>query len=97
MGSPEEKIAQLAPSWIWNIHRCLATDLAINFVVEQVDPATRRFVQANDAFAHMARRFGGWKSRKEITEAVYEDVKIAPPGAIERVLNFGTPFQLVEH
>jgi signal transduction histidine kinase/ActR/RegA family two-component response regulator len=61
-----------------------------------VDPATRRFVQANDAFAHMARRFGGWKSRKEIIEAIYDDVKIAPSGAIDRVLNFGTPFQLVE-
>jgi len=41
VSNPEEKIAQLAPSWIWNIHRCLATDLAINFVAEQVDPAIR--------------------------------------------------------
>ena len=61
-----------------------------------VDPTTRRFVQANEAFAHMARRFGGWTSRKEITEATYDEVKIAPPGAIDRVLTFGTPFQLVE-
>src|SRR5205823_6168867 len=50
-----------------------------------VDPSTRRFAQANEAFAHMARRFGGWKSRKEITEATYDDVNIAPPGAIDRV------------
>jgi hypothetical protein len=41
VANPEEKIAQLAPNWIWNIHRCLATDLAIHFVAEQVDPATR--------------------------------------------------------
>jgi signal transduction histidine kinase/CheY-like chemotaxis protein len=61
-----------------------------------VDPTTRRFVQANEAFAQMARRFGGLKSRKEITEATYDDVKIAPAGAIDRVLSFGTPFQLVE-
>jgi PAS domain-containing protein len=61
-----------------------------------VDPTTRHFVQANDAFAHMARRFGGWKSRKEITEASYDDVKIAPADAIGRVLSFGTPFQLFE-
>ena len=61
-----------------------------------VDPATRRFVQANEAFAHMAQRFGGLKPRQEITEATYDDVKIAPSGAIDRVLAFGTPFQLVE-
>src|SRR5215212_2454270 len=61
-----------------------------------VDPATRRFVQANDAFAHMARRFGGWSATKDITEATYDDVKIAPAAAMDRVLSFGTPFQLVE-
>src|SRR5206468_7889315 len=33
----------------------------------------------------------------DITEATYDDVKIAPAGAIERVLSFRTPFQLVEH
>ncbi|PWT87099.1 MAG: hypothetical protein C5B56_11265 [Proteobacteria bacterium] len=46
MANPEEKIAQLAPSWIWNIHRCLATDIAINFIAEQVDPATRTQLMA---------------------------------------------------
>ena len=61
-----------------------------------VDPVSRRFVQANEAFAQMARRFGGLPVRKEITEVTYDDVKIAPPGAIDRVLSFGTPFQLVE-
>src|SRR5436309_16040343 len=61
-----------------------------------VDPSTRRFLQANDAFAQMARRFGGLPPRQEITEATYDDVKIAPAGAIERVLSFGTPFQLIE-
>ncbi len=62
-----------------------------------VDPASRRFLQANDAFAQMARRFGGFPSGHGITTATYDDVKIAPAGAIERVLSFGTPFQLVEH
>ncbi len=62
-----------------------------------IDPATRRFVQANEAFAHMAKRFGGWNSRKDITTATYDDVKIAPADAMDRVLSFGTPFQMVEH
>jgi signal transduction histidine kinase/CheY-like chemotaxis protein len=61
-----------------------------------VDPATRRFVQANDAFAQMARRLGGFPATREIAEASYDDVKIAPLGAIERVLSFGAPFQLIE-
>jgi signal transduction histidine kinase/CheY-like chemotaxis protein len=62
-----------------------------------VDPASRRFLQANDAFIHMAHRFGGLPPRRDITETTYDDVKIAPAGAIERVLSFGTPFQLIEH
>src|SRR5919204_6840676 len=33
----------------------------------------------------------------DITEITCDDVKIAPLGAIERVLTFGTPFQLTEH
>lgn len=61
-----------------------------------VDPATRRFLQANEAFAQMARRFGTFSATTEITEASFDDVKIAPPGSIERVLSFGTPFQLIE-
>src|SRR5213596_2995678 len=61
-----------------------------------VDPKSRRFLQANDAFAHMAQRFGDLPPGDDITEATYDDVKIAPAGAIERVLTFGTPFQLVE-
>ena len=65
----------------------------IAFVV----PGTRRFLQANEAFAQMARRFGGWAADRDITEATYDDVKIAPPGALERVLSFGTAFQLIEH
>jgi signal transduction histidine kinase/CheY-like chemotaxis protein len=61
-----------------------------------VDPVSRRFLQANDAFAQMARRFGALPPRRDITEATYDDVKIAPTGAIERVLSFGAPFQLIE-
>jgi signal transduction histidine kinase len=62
-----------------------------------VDPKARRFLQANDAFAQMAQRLGDLPPGQEITEATYDDVKIAPPTAIDRVLSFGTPFQLVEH
>src|SRR5881396_4100912 len=62
-----------------------------------VDPASRRFLHANDAFARMAERFGDLPLGRDITEATYDDVKIAPRTAIDRVLSFGTPFQLVEH
>ncbi len=61
-----------------------------------VDPETRRFLQANDAFGQMARRLGNLPPEKEMTEATYDEVNIAPPEAIEKVLSFGTPFQLVE-
>ena len=61
-----------------------------------VDPQTRKFLQANDAFGHMARRFGNLPPEKEMSEVRYEEVKVAPPEAIEKVLAFGTPFQLVE-
>jgi signal transduction histidine kinase/CheY-like chemotaxis protein len=62
-----------------------------------IDPASRRFLHANHAFAQMAERFGDVPAGRDITETTYDDVKIAPPGAIERVLTFGTPFQLIEH
>src|SRR5438094_676548 len=62
-----------------------------------VDPVSRRFLHANDAFARMAERFGEVPADRDITEITCDDVKIAPPGAVERVLNFGTPFQLIEH
>jgi signal transduction histidine kinase/CheY-like chemotaxis protein len=61
-----------------------------------IDPTSRRFLQANDAFAQMAQRFGEVPTGSDIREASYEDVKIAPAGAIEKVLSFGTPFQLIE-
>ncbi len=61
-----------------------------------VDPTSRRFLQANDAFAQMAQRFGEVPAGRDIREASYEDVKIAPARAIEKVLSFGTPFQLIE-
>ena len=62
-----------------------------------VDPGTRRFLHANDAFARMAERFGDLPPGRDITEITSNDVKLAPPGAIEKVLTFGTPFQLTEH
>ncbi|MFN2475912.1 MAG: ATP-binding protein [Chthoniobacterales bacterium] len=61
-----------------------------------VDPSSRNFLQANDAFARMARLFGGLSVTRDIYEAAYDDVKIAPADAVERVLEFGAPFQLVE-
>src|SRR5437588_6361719 len=61
-----------------------------------VDPTSRRFLQANDAFAQMVQRFGHLPPGRDVTEATYDDVKIAPVGAIEKVLSFGTPFQLIE-
>jgi signal transduction histidine kinase len=62
-----------------------------------VDPISRRFLHANDAFGRMAERFGDMPPGHDITEITCDDVKITPPGAVERVLNFGTPFQLIEH
>jgi len=61
-----------------------------------VDPESHHFLQANQAFAQMAKRFGELPEGKDIYEASYDDVKIAPAEAIERVLAFGAPFQLVE-
>src|SRR5712692_80881 len=61
-----------------------------------VDPTSRKFLQANEAFAQMARRFVGLRRVRDLTEATYDDIRIAPAEAIERVLAFGTPFQLVE-
>jgi signal transduction histidine kinase len=62
-----------------------------------VDPVSRRFLHANDAFARMADRFGELPAGRDITEITCDDVGIAPRGAVERVLNFGAPFQLIEH
>ncbi len=62
-----------------------------------IDPVSRRLLHANDAFARMAERFGEVPEGRDITEIACDDVKIAPPGAVDRVLTFGTPFQLTEH
>jgi signal transduction histidine kinase/ActR/RegA family two-component response regulator len=61
-----------------------------------VDPESRHFLQANQAFSDMAKRFGELPEGRDIYDASYEDVKIAPGEAIERVLAFGAPYQLVE-
>ncbi|HUE50239.1 MAG TPA: ATP-binding protein, partial [Candidatus Dormibacteraeota bacterium] len=61
-----------------------------------VDPTSKKFLQANEAFSQMAERFGGLSQNREIVGSTYDDVKIAPADAIERVLSFGTPFQLIE-
>jgi signal transduction histidine kinase/CheY-like chemotaxis protein len=44
----------------------------------------------------MAKRFGDLPEERDIHAASYDEVRIAPLEAIERVLNFGAPFQLVE-
>src|SRR5215467_4190652 len=51
-----------------------------------VDPISRKFLHANDSFARMAERFGHLTEDRDITEVACDDVKIAPPGVIERVL-----------
>ncbi|MDQ6623287.1 MAG: ATP-binding protein [Verrucomicrobiota bacterium] len=61
-----------------------------------IDPSSRNFLQANEAFARMAKSFGGLAENKDVYDATYEEVNIAPSDAIEKVLNFGAPFQLVE-
>jgi signal transduction histidine kinase len=61
-----------------------------------VDPTSRRFLHVNDAFARMAERFGDLPAGRDIMEIPCDDVKIAPQGAIDRVLTFGTPFHLTE-
>ena len=61
-----------------------------------VDPESHHFLQANQAFADMAKRFGELPEERDIYETGYEEVKIAPAEAIERVLSFGAPYQLVE-
>jgi signal transduction histidine kinase/CheY-like chemotaxis protein len=61
-----------------------------------VDPESRHFLQANQAFSDMAKRFGSLPEVKDIHDASYDEVKIAPAEAIEKVLAFGAPFQLVE-
>jgi len=61
-----------------------------------VDPDSRHFLQANQAFSEMAKRFGALPQGKDIHNASYDEVKIAPAEAIEKVLAFGAPFQLVE-
>ena len=61
-----------------------------------IDPETRHFLQANQAFEEMAKRFGELPDEQDIFDASYDAVKIAPAEAIEKVLAFGTPFQIVE-
>ncbi|MEY2489060.1 MAG: hypothetical protein QOC70_1002 [Verrucomicrobiota bacterium] len=61
-----------------------------------IDPDSRHFLQANQAFSEMAKRFGALPPEKDIHDASYDEVKIAPTEAIEKVLAFGAPFQLVE-
>jgi signal transduction histidine kinase/CheY-like chemotaxis protein len=61
-----------------------------------IDPNTRKFSQANQAFTQMTQRFGGFQHQGEIIGATCDEVKIAPSDAIERVLAFGAPFQLIE-
>ena len=62
-----------------------------------IDPESRHFLQANEAFIEMAKRFGKLPEGRDIYEAIYDEVKIAPGEAIERVLAFGAPYQIVEH
>jgi signal transduction histidine kinase len=62
-----------------------------------VDPVSRQFLQANDTFREMAKRFGNFPANADIMKAAYNEVKIAPLEAVDNVLNVGTPFQLIEY
>ncbi|MEP6698402.1 MAG: ATP-binding protein [Verrucomicrobiota bacterium] len=61
-----------------------------------IDPDSRHFLSANEAFGEMAKRFGQLAPAGDIETATYDEVKIAPAEAIEKVLTLGAPFQLVE-
>lgn len=61
-----------------------------------VDPDSRNFLQANEAFEKMARQFGGLPPGEDIHDAKFDELKIAPAEAIEKVLAFGAPYQIVE-
>jgi len=50
-----------------------------------MDPESRHFLQANQAFIDMAKRFGELPDGRDIYDASYDEVKIAPGEAIERV------------
>jgi hypothetical protein len=41
MPTPEERIAQFAPSYVWNQPHCRATDPIVEYAVEQGDPSLR--------------------------------------------------------
>ena len=41
MQTTEERIAEFAPNWVWNVRRCIATDPAVQYAIEQGDPANR--------------------------------------------------------
>lgn len=61
-----------------------------------VAPNSRNFLQANEAFTRMAKNFGELAPDKDVYESTYDEVKIAPAEAIEKVLTFGAPFQMLE-
>ncbi|MEP6685291.1 MAG: ATP-binding protein [Verrucomicrobiota bacterium] len=61
-----------------------------------VDPTSRTFLQANEAFTEMAQRFGELPAGTDIQNATFADVKIAPAESLDKVLSFGVPFQLIE-
>jgi signal transduction histidine kinase/ActR/RegA family two-component response regulator len=61
-----------------------------------VDPETRRFLHANDAFAQMALQIGQLPGGTDIGTATYDQIKIVPPTVIENVLATGRPYQLIE-
>ena len=61
-----------------------------------IDPTSRNFLQANEAFARMAKTFGELDPDKDIYNASFDEVKIAPVDAVEKTLTFGAPFQIVE-
>jgi hypothetical protein len=54
----DDQIVRIAPNWIWNIHRCIATDYAVNFAIEEGDPAIRNQLIAAQTASNACRVLG---------------------------------------
>ncbi len=61
-----------------------------------IDANSKRLLTANDRFLDLAAQFGNLPGEVGGENLSYDDLNLAGGEALERVLNFGTPFQAVE-
>jgi signal transduction histidine kinase len=61
-----------------------------------LDPATEKFVQANQPFADLARRFGGLPKERPITSAAFSDLHLGVEEMLQRVRESDAPVQTHE-